>query len=167
MAGPMKLWIIRHAKSSWNDAGISDFDRPLNNRGQRDGPTMQRWLKQQNHLPQWVLASDAQRTRQTSEFIQPALETSAPVVFSHQLYLPSIYTMLDVIAETPIEITSLAVISHNPASTHIVNWLVGQPVIDNIPTLGIARLDIESAWTCITAASATLDFISTPKQLCN
>lgn len=163
----MKLWIIRHAKSSWNQAGVSDFDRPLNKRGQRDGPVMQAWLKRQDDLPQWVLASDAQRTRQTSEFIQPALDASVPVVFTHQLYLPSIYTMLDVIAETPADIPSLAIVSHNPASTHIVNWLVGEPVIDNLPTLGIARLDIEKAWHDITPACATLDFISTPKQLHN
>jgi len=162
----MKLWIIRHAKSSWNERGVSDFDRPLNNRGQRDGPLVQNWLKEQDHLPQWVLASDAQRTRQTSAFIQAALDTSIPVVFSHQLYLPTIYTILDVIAETPSEVSSLAVISHNPASTELVNWLVGEQIIDNLPTLGIARLNIPRAtWEDISAASATLDFIGTPKQL--
>ena len=161
----MKLWIIRHAKSSWREAGVSDFDRPLNKRGQRDGPVMQAWLKDQDHLPQWLLASDAQRTRQTSEFIQPALDASVSVIFSHQLYLSTIHTMLDVIAETPTEITSLAILSHNPASTHIVNWLVGEPVIDNLPTLGIARLDIGHVWDGITNGCATLDFIKTPKQL--
>ena len=126
---------------------------------------MQAWLKKQDFLPQWVMSSDSQRTRETSEFIQPALNASVPVIFSHQLYLPSIYNMLDAIAETPSEVTSLAVISHNPASTHIINWLIGKTAIDNLPTLGIARFDIDKTWNAISESCGRLDFICSPKLL--
>ncbi len=161
----MKLWIIRHAKSSWDQPGLSDFDRPLNKRGRRDGPVMQAWLKRQDCLPQWIISSDSNRTRETSEYVQAALNSSVPVIFSHQLYLPSLYNILDAIAETPSEITSLAVISHNPASTQIINWLAGKTVIDNLPTLGIARFNIDVTWNVISESCGRLDFISTPKLL--
>lgn len=161
----MKLWIIRHAKSSWAERGMSDFDRPLNPRGLRDGPAMQAWLGQQSHLPQWLCVSDAQRTRMTSEFIVAALEPSCQVLLHHSLYLPSIHSMLDVIAETPSEITSLAIISHNPASTHMVNFLLGSNTLDNLPTLGIARLSIEKPWTELAEGVASLDFVVSPKTL--
>ncbi|MBV1906721.1 MAG: histidine phosphatase family protein [Pseudomonadales bacterium] len=161
----MKLWVIRHAKSSWADQNQTDFERPLNERGLRDAPRMQAWLAKQSHLPQWIVSSDALRTRQTSIFIHAALVPTTPLLFDNRLYLPTLHDMFDLLAETPAEITSLALISHNPASTHIINSLVGSAVINNLPTFGIARLTIKNSWDQISEGTGTLDVLVSPKTI--
>ena len=66
----MKLWLIRHAKSAWNEPGLRDFDRPLNARGERDGPNMASWLQAQSDPASWVWTSTATRARATASFVQ-------------------------------------------------------------------------------------------------
>ena len=98
----MKLWLIRHAKSSWSQRGMSDFDRPLNARGERDGPTMASWLSQQEFPAQWIWTSDARRAQATAEFVREGFSLTADQLEQvHELYLADPETMLDVIRRTP------------------------------------------------------------------
>jgi phosphohistidine phosphatase len=73
----MKLWLVRHAKSDWSTPGQSDFDRPLNARGRRDGPRMAAWLAEQPEPATWIWCSDAVRARSTAEDINESLEFAA------------------------------------------------------------------------------------------
>ena len=65
----MKLWVIRHAKSSWADHGQADLERPLNKRGNADGPRMAHWLATQAEPATWIWSSDAARALATAEFV--------------------------------------------------------------------------------------------------
>jgi len=162
----VKLWLIRHAKSSWSQRGVSDFDRPLNARGKRDGPTMVNWLSQQDFPAQWIWTSDACRAQATAEFVRAGFSLTADhVEQAHELYLADPETMLDVIRRTPADISSVAVVAHNPGTTYLLNLLARTPVTDNVPTFGVARLDVPCAWHELTAGSCEVDFFVSPKTV--
>jgi phosphohistidine phosphatase len=162
----MNLWIIRHAKSSWANVGQADFDRPLNDRGNKDGKRMIRWMRTQDERPQRIVASDAFRTRATSEFVRKGFEIPKEhVQFDHRVYEASLETLLRVVREFPGDCPSVALVGHNPGSTELINVLVGRQVIDNLPTFGVAMLDVPLPWTDVTAGCATLVALHTPKSL--
>ncbi|MEZ5558876.1 MAG: histidine phosphatase family protein [Pseudomonadales bacterium] len=160
------LWLIRHAKSDWNHAGLADFERPLNARGRRDGPRMQRWLSEQPDPAHWIWSSDAARARSTAYFVAAAFAVTAPVLVpEHRLYLADPETLLDVLRETPAEETSVALVAHNPGLTDLVNLLCGGSVLDNLPTFGVARFAVERAWLDLQFGALAAPRIMVPKQL--
>jgi len=162
----LKLWLIRHAKSSWSSTAASDFERPLNARGERDGPRMASWLAQQSDPATWIWTSDARRAKSTAEFVRQAFAVSAEhLQEAHELYLAEVETMLDVIRSTPPDVESVAVVAHNPGTTRLLNLLAAAEVTDNVPTFGVARLDVSGAWHEIQAGSATLELIASPKTI--
>jgi len=162
----MKLWLIRHAKSDWGDPARSDFDRPLNRRGRRDGPRMQSWMAAQEHPATWIWSSRAARARATAEFVAAAFAASSPtIVEDRRLYLAAPETLLDVLRETPAPEFSVALIAHNPGMTQLVNLLAGTAVLDNLPTFGIVRFDVQDSWSQLRFGGASLDLIMSPKRL--
>ena len=162
----MKLWLIRHAKSSWANPGQSDFDRPLNARGERDGPRMVEWLRRQAQPAQWIWTSSAARARATTKFVQAAFELpDEAVATSRALYHASPDALLDVIQQTPDHIQSLAVVAHNPGMTWLVNSLCDAEVTANLPTFGVARLDCPEPWHELRIGRATLDLLEAPKTI--
>ena len=112
----MKLvTLLRHAKSSWSNAGLSDYDRPLNSRGLADAPMMAQRLLDRNCIPDIILCSSAQRTRQTAQLIIEGLQLDADTVSFHEsLYLASPGTLLDIIQSTDSTYQHAMVIAHNP-----------------------------------------------------
>jgi phosphohistidine phosphatase len=162
----VKLWVIRHAKSSWANAGQSDFERPLNKRGNADGPRMATWLAEQASPATWIWTSDAARALATSGFVASGFASANPqTIPEHRLYHASPEGALDLLRETPSEVTSAAVVAHNPGLTWLVNLLSGEQTIDNLPTFGIARFDVTGSWPELDYSKATLDLLMAPKQL--
>jgi len=162
----VKLWLVRHAKSSWADPGQADFDRPLNGRGRRDGPRMAAWLSRQEDPATWLWTSDAARALATTEFVREGFGLDPVRVHAaHELYLADPETMLDVIRRTPADVTSAAVVAHNPGTTMLLNGLVGKRVTDNVPTFGVARLSCTAPWHEIRFGCCRLEFFSSPKSL--
>lgn len=106
------LILIRHAKSDWDDPGLDDHDRPLNDRGRIGAPRIGAWLKAQGMAPDAVLCSTARRTRETWDGIAPHLDTAPDPIFSRGLYHAAPIDMLNVIRDS--DATVLAVIGHNP-----------------------------------------------------
>ncbi len=162
----MKLWLIRHAKSAWNEPGLADFDRPLNKRGERDGPVMASWLGDQTDPATWIWTSTAARARATAAFVQSGFGVpDAAVVNVDELYHASPEQILDVVRQTPSEVGSVAVVAHNPGMTWLVNGMGSDAVTDNLPTFGVARFDCAGNWSTLTAGGARLDFLVSPKTL--
>lgn len=161
----MNIWLFRHAKSSWSN-NLSDFDRPLNARGERDGPRMARWLSRQSEAPQWVWSSDAARALATADFVCEGFSLHREHLHrAHDLYLASPETMRDVLRATPEEITSVAMVAHNPGTTYLLNLLTGSEVTDNVPTFGSARLSYPGTWSQLSFGSCTLELFSAPKLI--
>lgn len=162
----MKLWLIRHAKSDWHSGAASDFERPLNQRGQRDGPRMAAWLAEQDHPASWIWSSDAVRALATARFVADGFAAAgAHVVEEHGLYGAAPETIVDVIRATPADVESVAVVAHNPGMTEALNLLTGAQVTDNLPTFGVARLDVAGDWPAIAFGTLELDLLMKPKAL--
>jgi phosphohistidine phosphatase len=162
----MKLWVIRHAKSSWDDPSQADFDRPLSSRGRKDGNRMIKWMREQRLRPNRLLSSDAVRARATTEFVRNGYEIAAhDVNFDHRLYLAEPETILDVVRELPEDCTSVALVGHNPGSTEFVNAMMGGGAIAELPTFAVALLDLPGRWADTKFGTASLVALQTPKQL--
>ena len=160
------LWVIRHAKSSWADPGQADFDRPLNERGKKDGKRMIRWMSEQAQKPRWIFSSDAARTRATAEFVRKGYSVPAEhLLFVHRIYEASPETLLDVVREISDDCPSAALVGHNPGSSEFVNAMAGERVIDDLPTFGIALLQVPSRWLDARWGCAKLVALHVPKDL--
>jgi phosphohistidine phosphatase len=160
----MNLWVIRHAKSSWADEAQSDFDRPLKRRGEKDGKRMMRWMRDQDARPEQIISSDSARTRATAEFVREGYGLPADRLrFDHRLYAASADVQLAVLRELSAGVASVALVAHNPGATEFVNALAGQQVIENLPTFGIAMLNVPLPWSGVSFGCATFIAVHTPK----
>ena len=160
------LWVVRHAKSSWADASLSDFDRPLNERGLSDGKRMVRWMRKQPQRPAWLISSDARRARDTAAYVADGYRIDdANATFDHRLYEPTPESVLEVVRELPAACPSAALVGHNPGFSDFVNALVGRAAIDQMPTFGIALLSVPAPWIDVRFGCAQLIEIVTPKGL--
>ena len=137
------LYLLRHAKSSWDDPSLSDADRPLNGRGRRDAPRMGAALG--DRLPSMTFhVSPAERAQQTFAALQ---QSWTGLEVQHGITEPALYTfefreLLLWIAAQLDDTDSLALVGHNPALTELVNFFVGPGTLDNLPTAGWAELTI-------------------------
>ncbi len=107
------LLLLRHAKSSWDNPGGRDFDRPLAPRGRRTAPLIGGHLRDRQLLPDLVLCSTARRARETYDLVVPAVGGSA-IQFEQALYLATPATLLRLAKATPATVERLLVVGHNP-----------------------------------------------------
>jgi len=131
------LYLIRHAKSSWKNADLADFDRPLNSRRRRDAPEMGRRLHQRQITPDAVLSSPARRAQSTALAIAEAVGFDPQdIAFRPSLYHASPEVMMKEIQRAEDSVSSLFLIGHNPGLTRLANSLCTTP-IENIVTCGV------------------------------
>jgi len=110
----VRLYILRHAKSSWKTDGLDDFHRPLNARGRKAAPAMGNYMQQHGILPDLILCSAAVRARETLDLILTALEGEPAVEVDEGLYLAGAGTLLDRLRRLDSGPDSVMVIGHNP-----------------------------------------------------
>ncbi len=138
------LTIVRHAKSSWKDHSLSDRERPLNKRGQRDAPEMGRRIAEAGIRPSLIVSSPALRAWTTAKII--AGEIGYPLEFLQRedmLYLASLDRWLDVVAAQDPGFNNLMLLGHNPGLTDFANYL-SPGLTHNVPTAGVVCVNIDS-----------------------
>jgi phosphohistidine phosphatase len=156
------LVLVRHAKSSWDDPGLSDYERPLSKRGQRDAPLMGARLAEWGPVVDRVISSSAARALETAELmIQEMGFPWDEIQISEELYHASEDDMMDLIREQDDDIDGLMLFGHNPGMTYLVNDLCNLG-LDNLPTCGVVILQFDvDSWFEVPEAepvSETLDF---------
>jgi phosphohistidine phosphatase len=159
------LYVIRHAKSSWDNPQLGDFDRPLNERGERDAPRMGKRLKEKRIVPDLLLSSPAKRALTTCEKIADILGyPNEKIKTEGALYHAGEEEILQIIKKTNDKHDVLLIFGHNPGLTDFVNKLT-DTFIHNIPTCGIVAcsLNIDS-WKGIDWGKGKLDFFDFPKS---
>ncbi|WP_116367226.1 SixA phosphatase family protein [Parahaliea mediterranea] len=161
------LHLLRHAKSSWRNPALRDWERPLNRRGQRDAPRMGSALAGELR-PQPVYCSPALRARLTLEGIcagWPAL-AGQPHQICESLYTFNYRDLMEWLPTVPAQQASLFLIGHNPAFTDLANHLAAQPVLDNLPTAGYLRLALPiDNWGELARAPARVEARLFPREL--
>ena len=131
------LYLLRHAKSSWKDITLNDFDRPLNKRGKYDAPFMAEKMKSKSINPQIIISSPAKRAKKTAKIFSLALQCT--LHFDKRLYGAEIDEMITIIQEAFETYDEVMVVGHNPELT-ILNDLLSNSEIFNIPTSGIVSI---------------------------
>ncbi|HRP55080.1 histidine phosphatase family protein [Agriterribacter sp.] len=157
---------IRHAKSSWDDASVSDFDRSLNERGKKDAQEMARRLISRRIPLDSFISSPAKRARKTAGFFIKAYELpESALVLKAELYLPLADVFYEVIEGIANDFHHLAICSHNPAITHLVNLLTSEIKVDNVPTCGIFAIKTDiGQWHDFRKAPKQFWFFDYPKN---
>lgn len=160
------ITLIRHAKSDWGDSRLSDFDRPLNQRGTHDAPMMGTTLKERKIAFDLVLASPAKRAFTTVHAICNVIGHNPDSIdFRQNLYLASASEMIDIIQAIDDHCQNIAIVAHNPGLTSLANVL-GDGKIDNMPTCSVIVLETGiSSWKQLKRACATTTSFLFPKQM--
>jgi phosphohistidine phosphatase len=159
------LYLVRHAKSSWEHPGLSDFERPLNDRGKRDAPRMGKRLRKRNILPAIILTSTARRARSTAKKIAREIGYDLHALrFVQELYHADPETLLKAVHSLPESAQSAMLVGHNPGLTDFVNEYIDVR-IDNIPTCGIVAATFHAdSWKDLGGEKGKLLFFDYPKQ---
>ena len=158
--------MVRHAKSSWAEPGLSDFDRPLNDRGKKDGPNMARRLKKKNITIDLFMSSPAKRAKRTAELFADELEyPQEKILLIPELYEASVVDFNKVISTTPDSDNTIILFSHNPGITAFANTL-SNAKIDNMPTCAVFAITMGSdKWRDFTKEEKKFLFFDYPKAL--
>lgn len=147
------LFLMRHAKSSWKDSNLPDYQRPLNKRGKKDAPLMGKHLKAQKLVPQYILSSSAVRARQTVEALTESAGFTGEILFLDQLYMAEVDEYIKALREVPDNIDSVMVVGHNPGMETLLQILSDR--IEALPTAVIARLNLPlDRWSSLGAETA-------------
>jgi phosphohistidine phosphatase len=165
----VRLLLIRHAKSSWADAGQADRDRPLNARGRRDAPRIGRWLRKRGLAPERGLVSSSVRTRETWEGLCAGLGRAVEARFAEDLYEADPPAILEALRAAPPAAT-LALVGHNPgigeAARRLARTEPDDPLFWKYPTAATAVIDFDAAdWRGVGWRDGRLVAFVTPKTL--
>jgi phosphohistidine phosphatase len=174
VAGPTRtLYLLRHAKSSWNEPGAGDHDRPLNERGRRAATRMGGHLARARPSPDLVLCSTARRARETWERVERELPSPPPVRIEAGLYLAAPSEMLALLRRSADAETCVLLVGHNPGMADLAAGLSGsgdaaalERLGRKLPTGGLVELRFETpSWNELAAGSGHLVSLTVPKDL--
>jgi len=130
---------VRHAKSNWDNPGLKDFDRPLDQRGLKDAPVMAHQMKKLGLIPDLIITSGANRAKSTAEFFQNEFKLPKEKFWiRNELYEASPDEVYEVLKSAPDEAAFVYLFGHNPTFTWVANNLSGVH-IDNVPTCGVVH----------------------------
>lgn len=169
-----RLTLLRHAKSDWDDPVKRDFDRPLNGRGERAALTMGEYAAGRKMAFDRVVASPAQRVKETLETFFQGYGQSVEPQWDRRIYLASASTLIDVIHDIPDDAASVLMAGHNPGFEDLVLTLVADdgtsPLRDDVetkfPTASLAVLDLDvKSWGEVAENVATLTAFTRPRDL--
>jgi len=160
-----KLYIVRHAKSSWSNASLSDFERPLNARGSGDAPVMGDVLKNANVLPDLIISSPAKRALTTAEIISDKIGYPKKKIEKEaDLYHAGPLDIFDILNDVRNEINSLMIFGHNPGFTHLVNT-ISNFNLPNLPTCGFVEIElILDDWKAVSKGTGKVLNYEYPKK---
>jgi len=159
------LYLLRHAKSSWDDPELKDFERPLSERGFHDAPIMGARFKQRGVKPCRIISSPALRAKTTAKLIAEAIDFPVDDITSNpELYFAGTGMFLKAASLVDESCDAAMLVGHNPAITEFANVMANTD-IDNIPTCGLVEisLDIDS-WSDIEMGIGTLVEFDYPKK---
>ncbi|HEX2608301.1 MAG TPA: histidine phosphatase family protein [Flavisolibacter sp.] len=159
------LILVRHAKSSWNDPGVSDIDRPLNDRGKKDAPEMAERLKAKGISIDLLVSSPAKRARKTAKLFAEVLDMDKDAIqIIDDLYLATPAAFQQAVSGLKNTCHTVALFSHNPGITEFANTLTTTR-IDDMPTCSLLAVEaaVES-WEEFESASRRFIFFDYPKN---
>jgi phosphohistidine phosphatase len=158
-----KLYLIRHAKSSWKNLEIDDFYRPLNKRGELNAPFMAEKLKERGVIPDLILSSPALRAKKTAKILSKKILSKKRVTYIQNIYEAYSSELLEILKTVDDKHTTLFLVGHNPGVNDLAEYFVD--FYDNIPTCGIVEIEFScKKWAKISPKNAKLISFDYPKK---
>lgn len=169
-----RIYLLRHAKSSWDDPALNDFQRPLNTRGRKAAPRVGKLLKRRGWTPDLVLCSTAARAEETWELAAAELAAPPPVKHLKTLYLATPSQMLRAVQRIPPETASVMLVAHNPGIESLAVQLAGPDskkkplgrLREKFPTGALAAFDFDGEdWSALAPGRCRLTDFIVPRDL--
>jgi phosphohistidine phosphatase len=161
-----QLVLIRHAKSSWANPLQSDFERPLNDRGQRDAPMMGERLRKAGIIPDKIISSTAKRAVQTAKHIAKGIGYDHERIEWHEdLYhcVPAVFE--EVIYAVDDAVETLFIVAHNPGISEFAAGLDPSKTVHDMPTCAVVGIEVDAKrWSDLSLAGKRLFLFDTPKK---
>jgi phosphohistidine phosphatase len=158
-----RLLLLRHAKSSWDDANLSDFERPLNSRGLVTAPFMGELIAGRELPVDLIVSSPAKRAAETAMLVKENGGLNAELRFDERIYEASPQTLLTVASEFDDSSDNIMLVGHNPGIEGFIGFLTGN--IEPMPTAALAIIDLDiNTWKDLTSGTGTINTVVRPKE---
>lgn len=159
------IYFVRHAKSSWDNLGMKDKDRPLNERGEHDAPNMGKLLKDKGVKPDKLVSSPAKRAFSTALYFAKAFDLApSDIDVEEQIYEAHVEDILEVVHNLSDEWDTVFLFGHNPTFTDVVNQFAERSIM-NVPTCGVCKVEAAiDHWQDFATSNARLKEFYYPKQ---
>ncbi len=159
------LLILRHAKSSWDNLYLSDFERPLSKRGKYDAPRMGKLLRREELVPDLIISSSAKRAMATAESVALASDYENEITFTRDLYHADPESYIEALVTVDDNVNCVMVVGHNPGIEEFVEQLSGE--WERMPTAALAQIRLPiNRWSELTFDSeGNLVSVWRPKEL--
>ena len=158
------LYLLRHAKSSWKDANLADFDRPLSGRGRRAAETVGLFLKDKEITLDLVVSSPAVRARQTIEIVLRSAKQRPELRFDERIYEATVGRLLEIVSQLENEHKAVLLVGHNPGMQELLALLTGQS--GGYPTAALTKIAFKNLkWAEVGNKRGSLEWLVKPKEL--
>jgi len=157
------LYLLRHAKSSWNDETLSDFDRPLKKRGKEASKLVGQLIRKEMLSDLLVVSSPAQRTRETTKIVLKNASLDPEVRFDPQIYEAELAGLLEVLGRIESDRECVMIVGHNPGMENLLRLLTGAS--REMPTAALAKIKLNTeSWKSLSGSEGHLEWLKTPEH---
>ncbi len=161
-----RLYILRHAKSSWDEDGLPDHERPLAPRGEKAAARIAEHVRSEGIAPELVLCSTALRARQTLAALLPVLPGDVEILVENELYGASLDGLIGRLREVDEAVGAVLVIGHNPTLHALALALTGRgDELDRFPTGALATVALTAPWAELGEGTGELEALVVPREL--
>lgn len=158
------LFLLRHAKSSWGDASLPDFERPLNERGQHAAPLIGEFMRRQKLRPDLILCSPAERARQTIALVSNTAAFKAELRYDERIYAATRARLHAVVSQIDEGVGKVLLVGHNPGLEELIESLTGEVL--RMPTAALAHITLNiERWAETREQCGQLIRLVKPKEL--
>lgn len=158
------LYLLRHAKSSWNNRTLADVERPLNGRGRKASQTIGGLLRKEKDIPDLVVSSFAVRARETTDLVMQAANLSSELRIDERIYEATAQKLLEVVQQIDKGKKNVLLVGHNPGFEELLELLTGS--VETMPTATLAKINLRIAtWASAKRKAGDLEWIVRPKEL--
>ena len=159
-----RLYVLRHAKSSWDNANLEDFDRPLNERGKMTAPLMGKLMRERGYIPEKIVASPAKRAAKTAKLARKGGNLAAEIEFDRRIYEAGTRTLTKVISEIKNGAASAMIVGHNYGMEDLIHDLTGEAA--PMPTAALAVIDLKiDKWKDVGPGKGKLVEVLRPREV--
>jgi len=167
MDDQLNIMLMRHAKSSWKDRELRDYDRPLNKRGKKDAPAMGAFLEKTGMVPDVIISSPAVRARTTALLAAEEMGFDRDrIIWSESLYFDGPDAYINAVRNTSSGLKRVMTVGHNPMTEYAITLLAGMRSQNSVPTAAITCLKVNvGSWQELVPGCCSVLWMKRPKDL--